>query len=270
MGQQKQQPNSLSETCFATHKKPSYQLRFTVKEYERDLRAAVVTYKYHLIILFVNSIKYEVGDRNVHVRAVELIKRCKSPKGSLVVAMTSRRPRGFAGAAEQAGVDALVDIPYDRESLAELLLNSLPRWHDWFNVIPFSFALRRQPPRRIVLLNPDLEMLERLSKLIRACCHDAAIVACTDSRVAWDELHRSPPDLFVTDLIHNGVSGFEMLERLADLKAAFPTIVVSDQLPEREPVARARAGPDLAVSYWPKTLDKARLKQHIEELLSRG
>ena len=105
---------------------------------------------------------------------------------------------------------------------------------------------------RIVLLDDSPEVLAILSNVVRSCWERAIIVACTDSYAAWDELQRHPPDLFITDLIHGGIDGFQLLARLAEREVAYPIVVLSGNLPEREAEVRAAAGPKLRVSYLHK------------------
>jgi CheY-like chemotaxis protein len=249
---------------------PHFALRFTVKEYEADARIAVAEYDYRLVILFVNMFRF-AGDESARFdRAVELIRHCKARRDTAVVAVTTQRPAGFVTAAEQAGVHALVNTPYHREALGELILNALKFRNRGMTLIHPGPRTRRVPPRRILLLDDDPQTLEMLSRIMREGWPDAAIVACADSYMAWDDLRRSPPDLFITDLIHGGVSSLEILGRLADLKAAFPILVISAQLPERESEARAQAGNDLSVSYWPKPFNATTLTQHLQELLGTG
>ena len=44
--------------------------------------------------------------------ALELIRQARWHKETLVIVITTFRPRGFASAAERAGEDAIVDAPF--------------------------------------------------------------------------------------------------------------------------------------------------------------
>lgn len=80
---------------------------------------------------------------------------------------------------------------------------------------------------RIVLLEDD----KPLSRLIEHCLHDwfaqAELVTFKSGDEAWQELARSKPDLLILDWKHPGLTGLELLRRLALAKAAFPILLTS-------------------------------------------
>ena len=92
-----------------------YALKFTIKEHEREVRKAVSLNNYDLIVLYVNSIVYE-GDRSVRFdRALRLIRELKQSVPTPIVLISLFYTPGFVMAAEQAGVEVILDFPFTQE-----------------------------------------------------------------------------------------------------------------------------------------------------------
>jgi FixJ family two-component response regulator len=49
----------------------------------------------------------------------------------------------------------------------------------------------------------------------------------TDGDLAWAELSKADPDVFITDIAHPGSDGFELMTRLAAKKVKYPILVVT-------------------------------------------
>lgn len=55
----------------------------------------------------------------------------------------------------------------------------------------------------------------------------AEIVKFKDGDAAWQELSQRDPDLFITDFVHPGVDGLELLKRLAGNPAEYPILFIT-------------------------------------------
>jgi DNA-binding NtrC family response regulator len=120
---------------------------------------------------------------------------------------------------------------------------------------------------RIVVLDDCEEVLELWKTLLRRVQRTWTIQTFTDSNAAWVALQKTPPDLLISDLIHGGIDGFEILKLLAIQKVKYPIIIASGQLPMLEKKARKWAGSDLKASFWPKPFNCDILVEHIKSLL---
>ena len=123
---------------------------------------------------------------------------------------------------------------------------------------------------RVVMLDDCAQVLQLLSSVLWDCWPQGTIVACTDSHKAWEELQRTPPELFIADLTHGGISGIELLARLAEQDVRYPIVVLSGNLPQMESEVRHAAGPKLKVSCWAKPINGAEFGRGIKQLLEQN
>ena len=89
-------------------------------------------------------------------------------------------------------------------------------------------ALPTRSIPRIVLLEDE----KLLCRLMEQCLHEwfarIDIVKLENGDDAWQELLRMKPDLLILDWKHPGLTGEEILHRLALDKAAFPVLLTSE------------------------------------------
>jgi len=123
---------------------------------------------------------------------------------------------------------------------------------------------------RVVMMDDCAQVLQLIGSVVWDCWPQATIVACTDSQKAWEELLRTPPDLFITDLIHGGVQGLQLIARLAEQEVRYPIVVVSGNQPKLESEVREAAGSKLKVSCWAKPINGAEFGRGIKQLLEQN
>ena len=100
---------------------PDYTARFTIEETEWDIRETTTTRHYGLVVLFINTLHFAGGGIRFD-QALDLIRHVKLQERAIVLTLTTHRPRGFSSAAEQAGADAILDMPFTIESMSRAIL----------------------------------------------------------------------------------------------------------------------------------------------------
>jgi len=101
--------------------------KFSIKQHEADVREAALLYDFDLIFLYVNLLSYEGNGMIRFDQALKLIRELKQTHPAPIVLMSSFYPRGFATAAEQAGVEAILGAPFTLENLREQISGALER-----------------------------------------------------------------------------------------------------------------------------------------------
>jgi DNA-binding NtrC family response regulator len=110
------------------------------------------------------------------------------------------------------------------------------------------------PERRltIVWIDDDVDLTMQMAPFLQKAFPDAEILMFADGNAAWEWLDENSPDLLISDLVHPGLSGIDMLSRLCRKDVAYPIVLVSGMMTKLEPDARRNAGPRLKVHYLPK------------------
>jgi CheY-like chemotaxis protein len=126
-------------------------------------------------------------------------------------------------------------------------------------------ALAAQPRKtgspRIVLVEDENWVLEMLEILIRDWFKNPTLLSFQDGETAWQELLRTDPDLLITDMNRNGMTGWEMLPLLAQRKVKYPILVQSGQATEMQVLQCA--GPDLNVTFLQKPWTAAEFRRQL-------
>ena len=247
-----------------------YQLRCSVKSSLHQVRTAVTVYDFDLVLLFINSVATTAGGSNRFEATAELISELKTRTECVVIGFVTFQPPGFTTTLEQAGVDGIVELPYTYERLKQTITTALECRAQGVAAQKQREERARQREKmrpRVVLLDDSAQVLQIVGSVVWDCWPQATLVACTDSQKAWEELQRTPPDLFITDLIHGGVQGLQLLARLAEHEVTYPIVVLSGNLPEMECEARTAAGAKLQVSYWAKPINGAEFAEGLKVLL---
>jgi CheY-like chemotaxis protein len=125
---------------------------------------------------------------------------------------------------------------------------------------------------RIVLVDDEEFTHEMVDLALRESLTDYTLVKFLNRDEAWQELLREPPDLLITDMLSTnvpgrteyfGMSGGELLQRLAERRVNYPILVVSGSfsISGWEAYAKHFARPHLNVSFLtkPYTMDLFRL-----------
>jgi DNA-binding NtrC family response regulator len=247
-----------------------YQLRCSVKSSLHQVRTAVTVYDFDLVLLFINSVAPNADGSNRFEATAELINELKTRTECVVIGLVTFQPPGFTTTLEQAGVDGIVELPYTFEGLKHTITTALECRAQGVVAQKQREERARQREKmrpRVVLVDDSGQVLQIVGSVVWDCWPQATLVACTDSQKAWEELQRTPPDLFITDLIHGGVQGLQLLVRLAEQEVTYPIVVLSGNLPEMEVEARTAAGTKLKVSYWPKPINCAEFAEGLKALL---
>jgi DNA-binding NtrC family response regulator len=122
-------------------------------------------------------------------------------------------------------------------------------------------------PPRVVILDDEDGPRRSISVLVKSASDGVEILEFSDSRAAWQELSQTDPDLLITDLKHVGISGREMLTRLAERKVKYPIFVVSGSLSFYSASERRSWGPGLNVSFREKPVDVETFRTAVEAAL---
>lgn len=245
-------------------------VRCTIKPSGREIREAVSLYDIELVLLLVNTMRPDgqVADRFEEI--IELVKELRQTTHAAMIVGTTCHPVGFLTRVEQAGAEGLLNVPVEASAMKETIENAFEgrRLSSVAEGRATELQRKREALRpRVVLLDDEPIVLEFISQVVRRCWRHATIVAWKDSHAAWAELQQRPPDLFITDLAHGGIDGYDLLERLGALEVRYPIAVVSGHLPMLEAEARAAAGRKLRVGYWVKPFRLEELAEGIAALL---
>lgn len=124
---------------------------------------------------------------------------------------------------------------------------------------------------RIILLEDEPALVCLFVELMRDWHPDVDLVAVQHGDDAWRELSQREVDLFITDCIHPGPSGFKILLRLADQKAGFPILWTSSIGPdESAQYLEVLKRSSLNVTRLPKPFSPQELQTVISRLLKRN
>lgn len=126
--------------------------------------------------------------------------------------------------------------------------------------------LATRPPR-IVILDDEEGERELFSLMLKWWYAGVEILRFGNARDAWQELSRTDPGLFITDIRHVGMSCPEMLARLADRKIKYPILVISGALDLYDDNSRRGWGPGLNVSFLQKPVDGETFRTAVEAAL---
>ena len=105
---------------------------------------------------------------------------------------------------------------------------------------------------RIVWIEDCTDLVQSFKRLIRKTIPEAELIAFTNGHEAWEWLDRETPDVLISDLVHPGMGGLEMLSLLRRKNVSYPIIMFSGMMSVLGPQARRNAGPQLKVYYRAK------------------
>jgi DNA-binding NtrC family response regulator len=122
---------------------------------------------------------------------------------------------------------------------------------------------RLRPPR-IVIIDDEPSVVDLLERWIPSMISDATILGFVDADLAWQELMREDPDLFITDACHPRLGTDEILHRLTARRAEYPIFVISGNSVAREKLQAGCIGSDLKVTFMAKPFKLDELRQHLD------
>jgi FixJ family two-component response regulator len=117
-------------------------------------------------------------------------------------------------------------------------------------------------PLRIVHVDDEDVLLKLIETTICAKFNNVTIQSFQNSDEAWRELSQTDPDLLITDDAMPGLSGEELVRRLAERRVQYPIIVTSGW-PPTEQWVRKYAGTNLNITFLRCPFE---LKQLYKEL----
>ena len=149
------------------------------------------------------------------------------------------------------------------------------------NQIPQPATKTTQSTPRIVLVDDEEVILELVEVLVRGWRKDFLLLKYQNRDEAWQELLRQDPDLLITDMRNDnvpgrtedfGISGFELLTRLAKKQVKYPILAASGSfsISGCEALAKKSAGPDLNVAYLTKPYTLVLFYRALNKLIGPG
>jgi CheY-like chemotaxis protein len=138
----------------------------------------------------------------------------------------------------------------------------------------------KRPPR-IVIVDDEEFMGEIIEWLVKEELVNVTVLRFQNRDTAWEELQRADPDLLITDMNNDnipgrteymGMSGWELLPRLAERRVSYPVLVVSGSflMPGWEAAARRAGGRELDAWYVTKPFTAELFRRVLARVLSPG
>jgi CheY-like chemotaxis protein len=134
---------------------------------------------------------------------------------------------------------------------------------------------------RVVVVDDEPWLAEMIELLIQEAFSEVTILTFQNRDTAWQELLRADPDLLITDMNnHNvpgrpeymGMSGWELLPRLAERAVKYPILVASGSfgMAGWEGRARAAAGRSLNITFMSKPFTMAFFVSEVRRMMRGG
>lgn len=84
--------------------------------------------------------------------------------------------------------------------------------------------------RHVLVAEDDPALLDSYTKALTDAGY--TVIGCGSGHEAWEALHRTPPDILVTDVVMPGFSGLDLAALCAELYPTVPVLLVSGFIPE--------------------------------------
>jgi FixJ family two-component response regulator len=81
------------------------------------------------------------------------------------------------------------------------------------------------PPRTVVIVDDDCEVLTTLEGMLRSAGH--RVVSYASGEACLEDLGQHEPDVLLTDLRMPGMSGLQLAEQVARLRPALPVVYLT-------------------------------------------
>ena len=118
---------------------------------------------------------------------------------------------------------------------------------------------------RIVMMDDESFVIEMLATVIRTSFKNVTILTFTNAKLAYQELMRETPDLFITDVYHPPPDGIEILRLLTEAKVKYPVLVVSGFAKAKDVLPYASRG--LRVTFLSKPCSRDHFLKAMETAL---
>ncbi len=128
--------------------------------------------------------------------------------------------------------------------------------------------LTLQRKLKVFIVEDELLNIELYHSLLATLSDRFQICAFRDGDSAWEELSKADPDILITDMLHPGLDGWELLELLAAEKVSYPILVISG---DHQGVDFLKScHPNLSLHFLGKPFQLSALHRHLVSLLERG
>ena len=121
-------------------------------------------------------------------------------------------------------------------------------------------------PKKILIVDDDLEFLQELSELMTACGYD--VNTCSDGESALSIIPELMPDLILLDLKMSKINGFQVAERLRQMRKVcnIPVIAITGFYTQEEYSLMMRVCG--VKKFIIKPIDPGKIVQDAEEVIS--
>ena len=124
----------------------------------------------------------------------------------------------------------------------------------------------KQCPHRIVVIDDEEGVLQTFEIFIRDWFKDVTLLLFSNSSEAWQELLRADPDLLIARDKMPGLTGEDIVRRLADRRVTYPIIVGGGWPPTEEWVRKfTDKNSNITFLRYPFTVEQLyeRLSNHL-------
>ncbi len=120
--------------------------------------------------------------------------------------------------------------------------------------------------KKIFVIDDDPLALQIIEAVLKSEGYE--VEAFSEFEILLQELHRSLPELVMTDVVMPKISGFEICRRIKEIRPHPPWVVVmTGKLDAVDPIQARRMGAD---DFVVKTSDMAVLVKAVGTILSKG
>lgn len=131
----------------------------------------------------------------------------------------------------------------------------------------WAATLKPQPKLKVFIVEDELLNVEFYRSLLAVLSNRFQTYEFKDGDEAWAALSKMDPDILITDLLHPGLDGWELLKQLSAKKAAYPILVISGDCQAEEYYRSCHPG--LNLNILGKPFDLRAFHNHLSELLEK-
>jgi DNA-binding response OmpR family regulator len=121
--------------------------------------------------------------------------------------------------------------------------------------------------KQILVVDDHFEMLEFLRSMLTIAYPDCRVVSAPSAEEGFLELRRTPFDLLITDVRLPGISGFELVRRVRQVRPETPIIMITAY---SSPQGKEEAEQLGVFRYFQKPLNTDALLAAVKTALQRG
>ena len=118
--------------------------------------------------------------------------------------------------------------------------------------------------KKIFVIDDDLLALRMIVSALESEGYE--VQAFSEVESLFQELHRSPPDLVMTDVVMPQISGFDVCRKIKEIRPHPPQVIVmTGKLDAVDPITARKMGAD---DFVVKTSDMAALVRAVRKILA--